>query len=300
MPDALTISLVFEANSLNYGEGIANIAELKKIHRSNGDIYTYASRQSLSYDIARLGNELFQWNLDTVDKASGVVQFRPDVTIADATEMDLFGYLKTQRRTKKRAAVVRLSHAVSLEPFRNEFEFITNMGLAERIDETSNPANVEQHQSLYTYTVTVDLHGVGVDPNDDVVLAPAIRARRVTQLLDLLKILNRHIRGRQETLAPLFAIGGVFPVANPFYLGRVGLDPSAEGHAIHLEPLTAIGEQTFAGHRVGDFTWVGYLPGVFTNEAAIQETFGDRGLSIEDFFSTMTEAVHDVYARMEA
>lgn len=30
MSKALTLSLIFKANSLNYGEGIANISELKK------------------------------------------------------------------------------------------------------------------------------------------------------------------------------------------------------------------------------------------------------------------------------
>ncbi len=91
---ALTITVVFEGNSLNFGEGIANISELKKIHRGNGDVYTFASRQSIRYDIVRLGNEIFGWNLDTVDKASRVIQFKKDVTIKDSVEMDLFGYLK--------------------------------------------------------------------------------------------------------------------------------------------------------------------------------------------------------------
>src|SRR5690625_7523901 len=74
----LTFSIIFRANSLNYGEGTANISELKKFHRGNGDIYTFASRQSLRYDIVRLGNQFIDWNLDVVDKAQGVVQFKAD------------------------------------------------------------------------------------------------------------------------------------------------------------------------------------------------------------------------------
>src|SRR5690554_4836814 len=105
MNRALSMTVVFQGNSLNYGEGIANISELKKIHRGSGDVYTFISRQSLRYDIVRLGNELFSWNLDTVDKTSGVVQFKKDATIKDSVEMDLFGYLKTDKKSKKRPAV---------------------------------------------------------------------------------------------------------------------------------------------------------------------------------------------------
>lgn len=61
---------------------------------------TFASRQSIRYDIVRLGNEWFGWNLQTVDKAKGTLQFREDVNIADSVEMDLFGYLKTGKNRR--------------------------------------------------------------------------------------------------------------------------------------------------------------------------------------------------------
>lgn len=217
MGKALSFTVVFQGNSLNYGEGIANISELKKIHRGNGDVLTFASRQSIRYDIVRLGNEWFGWNLQTVDKTKGTLQFREDVTIADSVEMDFFGYLKTGKSSQKRPAVARLSHAVSLEPYRSDMEFLNNMGLAERIDETPNLANIEQHESLYSYTMTIDLDKVGID--GDIELSKEIRYTRVEQLLEIIKLLNRNIRGRQESLAPLFIIGGLYPVANPFFWG---------------------------------------------------------------------------------
>ena len=54
----LTLTIIFKAQSLNYGEGIGNISELKKLTRGNGNVYTFASRQALRYDIARIGNKL--------------------------------------------------------------------------------------------------------------------------------------------------------------------------------------------------------------------------------------------------
>src|SRR5690625_4039835 len=121
--------------------------------------------ETCPYDIVRLGNQLFDWNLDVVDKNQQVVQFKEDCTIKDSVEMDLFGYMKTKAKSgaDKRSAVVRLSHAISLEPYKSDLEFLNNMGMAERINETSNLATIEQHISYYAYTVTIDLSKVGVD-----------------------------------------------------------------------------------------------------------------------------------------
>ena len=77
----ITLTIIFKAQSLNYGEGIGNISELKKLSRGDGSVYTYASRQALRYDIARLGNKMFNWNLEVVDKSKGTIQFKDDLTV---------------------------------------------------------------------------------------------------------------------------------------------------------------------------------------------------------------------------
>ena len=128
------------------------------------------------------------------------------------------GSSQTGKTSQKRSAVVRLSHAVSLEPYRSDMEFLNNMGLAERIHENPNLANIEHHESFYTYTVTIDLDRVGID--GEIKLSTETRSNRVEQLLEIIKLLNRNIRGRQESLAPLFIIGGLYPVANPFFFGE--------------------------------------------------------------------------------
>lgn len=289
MGKGLSMTVVFRANSLNYGEGIGNISELKKIHRGNGDVLTFASRQSLRYDIVRLGNEWFGWNLDTVDKKKGTLQFKDDVTIEDSVEMDFFGYLKTGQQSEKRPAVARLSHAISLEPYRSDLEFLNNMGLAERIGETPNLANIEQHESFYTYTITIDLDRVGCD--GDIQLSNEERVERIHQLLEILKLLNRNIRGRQESLAPLFVIGGVYPVANPFFLGRIAFEANKPGYNINIEGLRDVLDTTFAGYRVGDGTYIGYVSGVFDNQDGFKELTGDRAVSVEQFFAILKEQV---------
>lgn len=290
MSKALTITIVFRANSLNYGEGVANIAELKKIYRANGDVLTFASRQSIRYDIVRLGNQWFGWKLNTVVK-KGTLQFRDDVSIADSVEMDLFGYLKTGGKSQKRPAVARLSHAVSLEPYRGDLEFLNNMGLAERIGETPNLANIEIHESLYTYTLTLDMNRVGRD--GELKLPDEIRVERIHQLLDIIKLLNRNIRGRQESLAPLFVIGGVYPVANPFFLGRVELEPNTKKWNIKTRTLNQVCELSFGGRTVREDTSIGYVAGVFGNEDEFAPVVDGRAFSVEQFFIDLKNRVSD-------
>ncbi|OUM88539.1 MAG: type I-B CRISPR-associated protein Cas7/Cst2/DevR [Bacillus thermozeamaize] len=293
MSKALSMTVIFQANALNYGEGMANISELKKFHRANGEVYTFASRQSLRYDIIRIGNQLYGWNLDTVDKSSGVVQFRKDVTIQESVEMDLFGYLKTAQQSEKRPAVVRLSHAVSLEPYRGDMDFLNNMGLAARIGENPNLANIEQHLSFYTYTCTVDLERVGMD--GEIRLPAEEKAERVCQLLSILKVLNREIKGRQENLAPLFVIGGLYHVANPFFLGKIRLEKTRDGWGVNRKPIDDTMELTFAGRGVGEQTKIGMVRGIFSNEREFEDAYGDRVMSVEKFFQTLDEQVKEAY-----
>src|SRR5690625_4091158 len=288
----LTFSVIFRANSLNYGEGTANISELKKFHRGNGDVYTFASRQSIRYDIVRLGNQFFDWNIDVVDKAQGVVQFKADCTIEDSVEMDLFGYMKTKAKSgaAKRSAVARLSHAISLEPYRSDLEFLNNMGLAHRINEDANLATLEQHTSYYTYTVTIDLSRIGID--NDIEVSNEEKAKRVNQLLEITKLLNREIRGRQENLAPLFIIGGTYSLPNPFFLGRVALQDGNDDN-INVDIMKDTLQTTVLGEKIQEDTRMGYVHGTFRNEEDLNDMQGVG--SIDSFYNHLTNQVNQFY-----
>ena len=106
-----------------------------------------------------------------------------------------------------------------------------------------------------------------------------------------MKLLNRNIRGRQESLAPLFVIGGVYPVANPFFLGRIAFEANKPGYNINIEGLRDVLDTTFAGYRVGDGTYIGYVSGVFDNQDGFKELTGDRAVSVEQFFAILKEQV---------
>ncbi|MBA5851865.1 type I-B CRISPR-associated protein Cas7/Cst2/DevR [Clostridium sp. cel8] len=300
MNKGLTLTVVFQAQSLNFGEGIANISELKKLTRGDGNLYTFASRQCLRYDIVRLGSMFYNWNTQVVDKSKGTVQFRDDCTIKDSEEMDLFGYMKTAKKNDDekggsniRSAVARLSHAISLEPYRSDMDFLNNKGLADRIGEHPNLANVEQHFSFYTYTITVDLDKVGNDGNIN--LDKKYKVQRVNQLLSILKVLNRNIRGRQENLAPLFIVGGIYDIPNPFFLGRIKLSYRDNKPCIDSNILKQTLETKIFDISIDKSTSIGMVSGVFNNEDELKEVFKNRNYSVEKFFDNLQNGVKAYY-----
>ena len=292
----LSITMIFKAQSLNYGEGIGNISELKKLSRGDGSVYTYASRQALRYDIVRLGNKLFDWNLEVVNKEKGTIQFNDKLTIKDSQEMDLFGYMKTKNTGEGsdiRSAAVRLSNAISLEDYKSDMDFLNNKGLADRINEFPNLANVEQHLSYYTYTITIDLEKIGKD--EGIELPNEEKTQRVNQLLDIVKILNREIRGREQNLSPVFVIGGMYDINSPFFLGRIKLNGKNGEFGIDTEMLKDTTTLTIGDKSIYDDTKVGILKNTFKNEEEIEEIFEEKTTNIEEFFKDLKEKVNEYY-----
>ena len=295
----LTITMIFKAQSLNYGEGIGNISELKKLSRGDGSTYTFASRQALRYDIVRLGNKMFGWNLEVVDKSKGTIQFKDDLTIKDSQEMDLFGYMKTAKKTENedggsniRSAAVRLSHAISLEEYKSDMEFLNNKGLADRISDFPNLANIEQHLSYYTYTITIDLEKVGID--GDVNLDNSTKAQRVKELLEIIKVLNREIRGREENLSPIFIIGGIYKLNSPFFLGRIKLIGKDGEFSIDTEMLKDTTTLKLGDDIIEKDTYVGIVKNSFKNEEEIKENF--TTMNIQEFFENLENKVDEYYS----
>ncbi len=291
----LSITMIFKAQSLNYGEGIGNISELKKLTRGDGSVYTFASRQAIRYDIVRLGNKMFGWNLEVVDKSKGTIQFKDDLTIKDSEEMDLFGYMKTAKNdgSSIRSAAVRLSNAISLEDYKSDMEFLNNKGLADRIGEFPNLANIEQHLSYYTYTITIDLEKVGID--GEIEISNEQKAKRVNELLDVVKVLNREIRGRQENLSPVFVIGGLYNINSPFYLGRIKLNGKNGQFSIDTKMLQDASSLTIGESLIFDDTEIGILENTFKNENELHECFDEKISNIEVFFKNLKDDVNKFY-----
>lgn len=257
----LTMTFVFEAESANYGEGVGNVTSLKKISRDGGRAYTYISRQALRYNIInQMGCD------DTpLDLYKDVIQFAPDATIKDYPEIDLFGYMKTIKPIRTRPAVTRLSNAIALETFNADLDFLTNKNLLDRYNEDvskkKNGSNISQseiHKSYYSYTITIDLDKVGIDKNDKIEIENSEKAERVKKLLDAVKFLYRDIKGRRENLSPIFAIGGVYSIKNPFFENRV----KCYNNMINIEAIKSV---LNLDKEISDNTNVGLINGIFRN-----------------------------------
>ena len=285
----LTASFIFEAESTNYGEGTGNVTALKKISRGDGETYTYISRQALRYNIV----EQMGISQTPLDLEGTVIQFHPDATIEEYSEIDLFGYMKTKKPAKSRAAVVRLSNGIALESYQSDLDFLTNKGLldrynqqADKIKEGGNIAQSEIHKSYYAYTLTIDLDKVGIDNNDQIEISNDEKENRVNHLLDTVKFLYRDIKGRRENLSPLFAIGGVYDIKNPFFENKLKvkdnrLQTTTIQHVLNLDA------------QVKEQTKIGYIQGIFNNDVEIEKELNP--VSIGEFFAQLKEAVSLYY-----
>ncbi|CDF00455.1 putative uncharacterized protein [Ruminococcus sp. CAG:624] len=280
--NGLTITMIFDASSANYGEGIGNISQLKKMTRSGGEVYTYISRQAIRYNIVQ------QMQIDNtpVDNAQKVVQFSPNTTIKDYPEIDLFGYMKTTKGGQSiRSAVVRLSNAISLEPYKSDTDFLNNMGLAKRSGLENALAQSEIHKSLYSYTITIDLDKIGID--DDIEIENSEKSERIIKLLDTIQFLWRDIRGRRENLNPLFAVGGIYERKNPYFEDRLKLTKNGLNAGL-IKSVKDSCEDTQSN------TVIGYVPGIFSNEEEIIKTLSP--VSISEMFTKLKEEVRAYYA----
>lgn len=254
-------------------------------------------------------------------KNKNTVQFAPEASIRDYPEIDLFGYMKTggkkedkKKGSKKktsekgeaptnRAAVVKITPAVSLEEYGNDIEFANNLDLARRCGAYPNLYQLEQHKSLYTYTISVDLDKVGYDQQrvngrEEIIEIPVEeKVKRVEALLDAVKFLKRSIKGRWENLSPLFVIGGLYPIKNPFFLNRIKLTVCDGGYGIEPGLIKSVCELTLPNSKkVGEYTLIGIANGYFVNEREVLEILPvEAAGSIDYFFETLKQRVREYY-----
>lgn len=295
----LTLSIIFEAESANYGEGFGNISSLKKVSRGDGYSYSYISRQALRYNII----EQLKWNNTPVSDADKVVQFEKEASIKDYPEIDFFGYMKTGKNSPNgssntRVATVRLSNAIALENYNSDLDFLTNMALAKRDNLDNAIAQSEIHKSYYSYTITIDLDRVGIDniildkkgkdaEKKPIEIEKSERAKRVKDLLKILKTLYRDIRGRRENLSPIFIIGGVYNIKNPFFENRLKI----EKNKLIIETIK---DTLKMDEEISKNTICGLIDSIFSNTEEIKKELNPK--SIAEVVEELCKKVDEYYA----
>ncbi len=285
----LTVSIIFQAESANYGETIGNVASLKKISRGKGYQHTYISRQALRYNIV---NQM-EVDYTEIHADKTVLQFAPKATIDKYPEIDLFGYMKTTDGQKTRSAIVRLSNAISLERFKGDLDFLTNKGLYDRYSKQENKSDAvkggsiaqsEIHRSYYAYTISIDLDKIGIDENDNIEIENTEKASRVINLLDTIRFLYRDIKGRREDLKPLFVIGGVYNIKNPIFHNALDV----KNNRIDIERIKDV-----LYEDVKEDTYCGLVKGVFDNDNEVIKELQSK--SMPEFFESIKGKVMDYY-----
>ncbi|UNL43228.1 type I-B CRISPR-associated protein Cas7/Cst2/DevR [Ligilactobacillus agilis] len=289
----LTLTILVQASSANYGESLGNVASLKKVTRGDGYQYTYISRQALRYNIVQQLDEPLATLSAEGSGDKKVIQFDKDATIEAYPEIDFFGYMKTNKGTNAhvRSAKVRLSNAISLEPFRGDTDFLNNMGLAARLRKAKGDNSInnglaqsEIHLSYYRYTVTIDLDQIGIDEAEDIQISNQEKARRVSKLLDVIAYLYRDIRGRREDLKPLFVIGGVYDIKNPVFENIVDV----KNNTVLIEGIKDVMTSELANQ-----TETGVVSGKFANTDEIKREL--HATSVAKFFEVLKKKVADYY-----
>ena len=321
MKGILTLTVITQrATSLNYGENIGNVSILKKLSLDDGSQVTYVSDKALKYEIRKAGRESFGWNL-LDEKIKSILGSRLDRNKLDVDsfgkelvkeyhEFDLFGGLLTSLKVDgkkvelsygdsvKRISPVKLTYAFSIGKFQGDMDFMNNIDAYNRyikhIEDKASQTIVqsEQHSSYYHYTLAIDLDRIGVwegESTKEEVVDNEEKANRVKQLLGIVFTLSRQIRGRWENLSPVFVIGGIYEVKNPFFLGCVSAKEVEDGK-LWLDVQKLLDCRSFA---LGGETLCGIISGVFANEEKLRNDLSCR--STAEVLEELSKRVEEVY-----
>ncbi len=302
----LNLDIVFEATSLNYDTTYGTISELKKIHRIDG-VYTLISRQSLRYSLLETAEKegLFKLASDNdFQEASAkgggegkVIQPNPEKIedLLKYPEFDLFGYMVTDPETLIRKAPVRITHAVSLEPYRFDTHFSTNLGVARRAGKENQIYNIEEHKSLYLYSVFLDLSRIGKAENKQYEMDKQSKERyeRVEKLLRLLiRGYRREVKGKYDFITPLLIIASYAENTMPYsFNDRIWLENSRRKICIDVSHLFSDGDG--AKSQIEN---VYYKSEVFESvEFKPQNTILTEKTTLQEVYEWATEKVKNLY-----
>ncbi|WP_231476984.1 type I-B CRISPR-associated protein Cas7/Cst2/DevR [Thermocrinis jamiesonii] len=330
MKGILTLTIITQrATSLNYGENIGNVSILKKLSLGDNSQITYVSDKALKYEMRKKGKEEKGWKL-LDEKVKEVIENKRDKgkldvdsfgkeLIKNYEEFDLFGGLLTNLKgadgkklelsygdSVKRTAPVKVTYAYSISKFQGDMDFMNNIDAYNRYIKhiEQKDAQVitqsEQHSAHYYYTIAIDLDRIGVwegeDQSEDVVSSEE-KANRVKALLDIVRTLSRQIKGRWENLSPIFVIGGIYKIKNPFFMGCIGAKETEDGKLI-LDTSRLIDCMNLIPEGERENTLCGILSGYFANEQEIRENLQCK--SVGEVFEELKKRVEEVYAVSKA
>jgi len=144
--------------------------------------------------------------------------------------------VKIETERLKRTQPVRFTNGYSISEFSYDTNLLNDIDAYNRyIQYTAGQKEQslvfpEEHYSYYTYTLNIDLDQIGaveIEETDNSgkivkswkrVITLDEKKKRIKSLLEIVLLwLHRKIKGRVENLTPVFVIGGVYDVKQPFF-----------------------------------------------------------------------------------
>jgi CRISPR-associated protein Cst2 len=139
----------------------------------------------------------------------------------------------------------------------------------------------------------LDRIGVWETENGTEEVVPAEeKAKRVKDLLDIIRTLSRQIRGRYENLSPIFVIGGIYKIKNPFFMGSIFAKETEDGKLL-LDVARILDCKGIIPEEERDKTICGLLSGYFANEDEIREKLNCK--SVGEVFEELKKKVEEIY-----
>ena len=273
---------------------IVRIPEKTKGKKKKSEKTTEAELEEI-LDIDKFGKELVE-NYEEFDLFGGLFT---NLIRADGEKVKLPPDINSVKRT----APVKITYAYSISKFQGDMDFMNNIEAYNRyirhIEQKDEQVitQSEQHTTHYYYTIAVDLDRIGVWEGEnqtiDVIL-PEEKAKRVKDLLDIIRTLSRQIRGRYENLSPIFVIGGIYKIKNPFFMGSIFAKETEDGKLLLdvariLDCKGIIPEE----EKERENTICGLLSGYFANEEEIREKLNCK--SVGEVFEELKKKVGEIY-----
>jgi len=155
----LTGVFVIETGVVNRGDGIGNIATVKKVNTPEG-IKVFFSPVSYKRALWRALQQNKGWKAPMVTKEGGVVQRTG--TIIDSEEFDFAGTMVAKPKYEREGTFL-VDNGISINNYFGDMEFMTNMAISKFYGEDeANIINKENFYGIYLMPFGIELDRVGV------------------------------------------------------------------------------------------------------------------------------------------
>ena len=155
----LTGVFVIETGVVNRGDGIGNIATVKKITTPEG-IKVFFSPVSYKRALWTALQQNKGWSIPMVTKEGGVVQRTG--TIIDSEEFDFAGTMVAKPKYERYGTFL-VDNGISINNYFGDMEFMTNMAISKFYGEDeANIINKENFYGIYLMPFGIEIDRVGI------------------------------------------------------------------------------------------------------------------------------------------